>query len=149
MKKNPSIFLKGIKEGIILNVILFVSYIVCFILYPLIIAIAVKNGDFSDVPLFYEMWFINAVNIIVFSFLFIIPCLLGGIFSLFLIEVKRISNILIHFLISTLIYLFGLLFVILATREKFELLSYDLVAYILFLFFTILRWKVMECKRNK
>jgi hypothetical protein len=145
---NVKVFKKGIIEGFFLNAFILISYFFTFTVYPIIIAIFVKNGNFSDVPLFYEMWFINAVNIVVSSLLFFIPCQIGGTVRVLRIEGKRKNTLGQVFLISTVVYISGLFLISLTIRREIVLYSYDLITYSFFLLFTILRWRIVGSTKN-
>lgn len=148
MKMKKPLLIQGIVRGlyyeIILLVIFYFSLGVDFIIGSL------RDGTgISDLALFFEMWFINIVSSIIDCFLFLIPCLIGGIAIVFFAVKLSKNNIFVDLIIHCLIYITGLFIVIMVTRIKIELYSYDAIVFGFIILTTILfRLVVQKKKKN-
>jgi hypothetical protein len=108
----------------------------------------IRDGDFSSITLFFEMWFVNSIEIMYSCFLFLFPCVIGGIVISYFEEIKKKNNLVIDLIVHSIGYIIGLLFVNIDYHSGFELYAYDYIAFGLVVLVTIIRRMLINRKRQ-
>jgi len=148
MKKQKPFIIRWIIRLIWYQLILFVIFYVAMGVEVLIEDFRQGNG-FHDMVFYFDLWFPILAILLYRCYLFLAPCVVGGLGNMFIEQKRPKSELLWGLVIHSLGYLVGEFIVIKDTRLATELTIYDIVAYGLILLATVLYWMIKRNKQKK